>query len=220
MTRPLEQLYVQLDKKAAAKGQIEGYASIFGEVDQGGDKIMAGAYAKSLAKLAAAANRVKMLWQHDRHAPIGVWDEVREDAKGLWVKGRVLTDLTQGKEVFTLLEQGAIDGLSIGYRTVAATRDAKGNRVMTELELWEVSLVTFPMQTTARVTSVKAYDEFQAGQTAPLKRDVEDYLREAGFSITEAKAGASALAGKIVALREAGTGLDQLAAALKARATL
>jgi uncharacterized protein len=220
MTRQLENLFVSLDKKAAASGEIEGYASRFGEVDQGGDTVQPGAYAKSLKSMAADDRRVKMLWQHNPDLPIGVWDEVREDDTGLWVKGRVLTDLAKGREVVTLLKQGAIDGLSIGYRTISAKTNSDGTRTLAELELWEVSLVTFPMQSTARVTSVKAFEDFQAGRTATLKRDVEDYLRDAGFSITEAKAGASALAGKIVAMRDAGPGLEQLAAALKARAVL
>jgi HK97 family phage prohead protease len=92
-----------------------------------------------------------MLWQHDPAQPIGVWDEVREDATGLYVKGRILTEVARGKEAAALLAAGAIDGLSIGYRTRRADRDGKGQRVLQELELWEVSLVTFPMQAEARV---------------------------------------------------------------------
>lgn len=126
---------------------ISGYASLFGKSDQGGDTVEKGAYGASLAK----GRSVKMLWQHDPAQPIGVWDEVCEDAKGLWVKGRLLTDVAKGREAASLIVAGAIDGLSIGYRTVKARKDDKGGRLLSELELWEVSLVTFPMLPDARV---------------------------------------------------------------------
>ena len=93
---------------------VEGYASLFGKTDQGGDIVQKGAYAASLKRLGARGGRVKMLWQHDPGQPIGVWDEVREDATGLWVKGRILTEVKRGREVAALLSAGAIDGLSIG----------------------------------------------------------------------------------------------------------
>jgi hypothetical protein len=136
---------------------IEGYASLFGRVDQGGDVVRPGAYASSLKRLSADGRRVKMLWQHDPGRPIGVWDEVREDDRGLFVKGRILPDVTQGREAAALVAAGAIDGLSIGYRTVTSERDGKGRRVLRELDLWEVSLVTFPMLPEARV-GAKAED--------------------------------------------------------------
>ena len=130
---------------------VSGYASLFGLRDQGGDVVQKGAYAASLKRLSAAGRGVKMLWQHDPAQPIGIWDEVREDATGLWVKGRILTEIDKGREAAALLAAGAIDGLSIGYRTVKAERDGKGQRLLSELELWEVSLVTFPMLPEARV---------------------------------------------------------------------
>lgn len=129
---------------------VTGYASLFGVGDQGGDTVIPGAYGASLERLEAKGGRVKMLWQHDPAQPIGVWDEVREDERGLWVKGRILTDVDKGREAAALIAAGAIDGLSIGYRTVKAEKSAKG-RNLTELELWEVSLVTFPMLPEARV---------------------------------------------------------------------
>ncbi|MEM9577236.1 MAG: HK97 family phage prohead protease [Pseudomonadota bacterium] len=131
---------------------ISGYASLFGAVDQGNDVVEAGAYAASLAALKSKGARVKMLWQHDPTQPIGIWDEVREDAKGLWVKGRLLDSIEKGREAKALIQAGAIDGLSIGYRTRKAAKNSKGQRLLTELELWEVSLVTFPMLPTARIT--------------------------------------------------------------------
>ncbi|MCB2134781.1 MAG: HK97 family phage prohead protease [Rhodobacteraceae bacterium] len=132
-------------------GRIEGYASVFGVADQGGDVVQKGAYGRSLKALSAQGRRVKMLWQHDPAQPIGVWDELREDERGLYVKGRILGDVEKGREAISLIAAGAIDGLSIGYRTVVAERDAKGRRLLNELELWEVSLVTFPMLPEARV---------------------------------------------------------------------
>ena len=130
---------------------LEGYASVFGLVDRGGDVVLPGAYAASLSRMAASGGRVRMLWQHDPAQPIGVWDELREDGRGLWVKGRLLMELEKGREAAALLAAGAIDGLSIGYRTVRAARGPQGRRLLAEVELWEVSLVTFPMLPAARV---------------------------------------------------------------------
>lgn len=113
--------------------------------------MQAGAYDASLKALAADRRAVRMLWQHDPAQPIGVWDEVREDARGLYVKGRILDSVERGREAAALIAAGAIDGLSIGYRTRRAVKNDKGQRLLTELELWEVSLVTFPMLPSARV---------------------------------------------------------------------
>jgi len=139
------------DIKVTDGNVIEGYASYFGKCDKGGDVVQAGAYGTSLKALAAKGGTVKLLWQHDAAQPIGVWDEVREDAKGLYVKGRLLSDVAKGREAMALIEAGAIDGLSIGYRTVRAQKNDKGQRLLSELELWEVSLVTFPMLPDARI---------------------------------------------------------------------
>lgn len=130
---------------------IVGYASLFGAEDKGRDVVMKGAYAASLKRLAASGGKVRMLWQHDPAEVIGIWDEVAEDGRGLKVKGRILTDVARGREAAALIGAGAIDGLSIGYRTMRATKDDGGRRRLSELELWEVSLVTFPMLAEARV---------------------------------------------------------------------
>lgn len=137
---------------------IEGYASLFGLTDQGGDAVLPGAFAASLKRLAGKGDKVRMLWQHDPTRPIGVWDEIREDDKGLWVKGRLLTDVAQAREAAALIQAGAIEGLSIGYRTIRAERDQKGRRTLAEVELWEVSLVTFPMLPEAKVGRKEAED--------------------------------------------------------------
>lgn len=131
--------------------EISGYASVFGSADQGGDVVQKGAYGASLKTMKAKGQRVKMLWQHDPGTPIGVWDEVFEDKKGLFVKGRILPDVQAGAEALALINAGAIEGLSIGYRTIRAEKSQKGQRLLHELDLWEVSLVTFPMLPEARV---------------------------------------------------------------------
>ncbi len=155
--------------------RVEGYASLFGLADQGGDVVQPGAYRASLAALAARGGRVKMLWQHDPARPIGLWEEVREDGRGLYVKGRLLTEVVQGREAAALVAAGAIEGLSIGYRTKAATRDSKGQRLLSELELWEVSLVTFPMLPEARVA---AKGEGPEALLRELAATIEDARRE------------------------------------------
>ncbi len=151
----LERKFMALGSVEAIEGgtKISGYASLFGAVDQSGDVVEPGAYGTSLRAVSEAGRNIKMLWQHDPTQPIGVWDEVREDDKGLFVKGRILETIEKGREAAALIEAGAIDGLSIGYRTLKASKNSKGQRVLAELELWEVSLVTFPMLPSARVAS-------------------------------------------------------------------
>ena len=149
----LERKFCRADTELTVKDgtDVEGYASLFGQEDRGGDVVEAGAYQASLKSLAAGGRKVRMLWQHDPSEPIGVWDEVREDARGLYVKGRLLPDVARAREAAALLTAGAIEGLSIGYRTLRAKKDDAGRRRLVELELWEVSLVTFPMLPDARV---------------------------------------------------------------------
>ncbi len=149
----LEHKFCRADQILEVKDgvSIEGYASLFGQVDRGNDLVERGAYTASLKSLIKAGRRVRMLWQHDPSEPIGVWDEVREDSNGLYVKGRLLPEVGRAREAAALLEAGAIEGLSIGYRTIKAVKDDGGRRRLQELELWEVSLVTFPMLPEARV---------------------------------------------------------------------
>ena len=147
-TNPMRDLMVQ-------DGQISGYASLFDVKDQNSDVVRRGAYAQSLAALAREGRQVKMLWQHDPNQPIGIWNHVTEDDKGLRVQGRILSELATGQEALALINAGAIDGLSIGYRTKRAKNRPDG-RDLIELELWEVSLVTFPMLPEARVAPQEA----------------------------------------------------------------
>ncbi len=178
-------------KAAGTDGAIEGYASLFGEVDHGGDIVAAGAYAASLAKLAAADRKVKMLWQHDPAQPIGIWEELREDARGLWVKGRILTEVEKGREAIALIKAGSIDGLSIGYRTIRSQKDGGGNRVLREVDLWEVSLVTFPMLPTARVATKgdvpsEIIEKLKAGDRL-TEREFEATVKGLGLSNSQAE---------------------------------
>jgi HK97 family phage prohead protease len=136
-----------------AQWLLRGYASRFDLPDQGGDVVARGAYGASLKRLAARAEKVRMLWQHDPAQPIGVWDIVREDAVGLWVEGRLLPEIARAREAAHLLAAGAVDGLSIGYRTIRAEKLAPRGRRLLEIDLWEVSLVTFPMQREARLSA-------------------------------------------------------------------
>ncbi|HTQ15693.1 MAG TPA: HK97 family phage prohead protease [Rhizomicrobium sp.] len=140
---------------ALGRDEFEGYASLFGVPDSAGDVVAPGAFAQSLR--ARDIGRVRLLYQHFAHEPIGVWERIREDATGLYVKGRLLTELERARDVLSLLRAGALDGLSIGFRTRRARRDpATGLRTLLEIELWEISIVTFPLLPGSTVTAVGA----------------------------------------------------------------
>lgn len=175
----LEHKYAKLDIHQAKGDEIviQGYASLFGQCDQGGDTVQKGAYAKSLARLDQDGRAVKMLWQHNPAEPIGVWDAVYEDEVGLFVKGRLLPSVARAKEAAELLSAGALDGLSIGYKTIKSKKSDRGGRCLIELDLWEVSLVTFPMLPTARVAA-KSDDPTLQGLS-----DIAEILREAAQSM-------------------------------------
>ncbi len=171
---------MQIERKSVATewkadgdtGAIEGYGAVFGNVDSYGDVIMPGAFNGSLN-----ARKVKMLWQHNPDKPIGVWDDVREDARGLFVKGRIFLDVEKGREAVSLIKGGAIDGLSIGYRTLDADR-RDGTRYLKEVELWETSIVTFPANAMA----------FASVKSVETERDLERLLIDHGLSRKTAKA--------------------------------
>jgi Escherichia/Staphylococcus phage prohead protease len=135
--------------RVGPKGDFSGYASLFGMTDQGGDRVMPGAFAASLSRRGAGA--VRMLFQHDPKEPVGVWDRIEEDAKGLYVEGRLVADISRSDNLRKLIRAGAIDGLSIGFRTVRATKGVNGVRRLWRIDLWEVSIVTFPMLDAARI---------------------------------------------------------------------
>lgn len=142
-------------KAVSGDGLFSGYASVFGEVDLGKDVIERGAFLSSLAK--RGADGVRMLFQHDPAEPIGRWLTIREDQRGLYVEGQLTLGAPKADDVFAHLKNRALDGLSIGFRTVRARRDGKsGIRHILEADLWEISIVTFPMLPSARVGQVKA----------------------------------------------------------------
>lgn len=184
--RASEVKFCSLDlKKVTLDGEFEGYASLFNREDLGRDIVMPGAFRKTLGERGAGG--VKMLFQHDPNQPIGVWHRIYEDARGLFARGRIMTELAKGREVLTMMRAGAINGLSIGFRTVHGQRDKRsGVRRLRAVDLWEISVVTFPMLPDARVSAVKS-DPFSG--LAPSQREFERWLtRDAGFTRSEARA--------------------------------
>ncbi len=170
-------------KAAGDDGTVEGYGSVFGVRDNYDDVIAKGAFIQSLKDHKAAGTMPAMLWQHDADKPIGVWTEMVEDEKGLRIKGQLAMETVKGKEAHALLKMGAINGLSIGFMSKQWAYDRETEvRTLTEIDLWEVSLVTFPANEKARVTNVKSADEMAT------PKDAEKALRDAGFSKSDATA--------------------------------
>jgi HK97 family phage prohead protease len=181
-------------------GEVEGYGSVFNNTDAYGDVIVKGAFGRSIMDHKAAGTMPAMLWQHDTSEPIGVWTEMTEDEAGLRVKGRLAMDTVRGREAYSLMKMGALNGLSIGFMAKEATYDrGKDLRTLTEIDLWEVSLVTFPANRLARVTNVKAAD-FADCKTI---RDVERRMIDAGLKEHLAVAGIAAVKRVVAAERDA-----------------
>ncbi|HEX7072578.1 MAG TPA: HK97 family phage prohead protease [Hyphomicrobiaceae bacterium] len=172
-------------KDVTLDGTFEGYASLFHREDLGRDVVMPGAFRESIARRGAAG--IRMLFQHDANQPIGTWKKIYEDARGLFVRGQLATEVGKAREVLSLMRAGAIDGLSIGFRTVKGTRDSRtGVRRLEKIDLWEISIVTFPMLPEARVSTVKS-NPF--GGRVPTEREFERWLtQDAGFTRSEARA--------------------------------
>ena len=187
-----------------AEGTFEGYASLFNVEDLSRDVIAPGAFRDTIARRGAGG--IKLLYQHDPAEPIGVWLNIAEDARGLIVKGRLTLDVAKAREVLSLMKAGALEGLSIGFRTEKSSRDARnGVRTLRKIDLWEISVVTFPMQPGARVTAVKS--GVFAGDKAPTEREFERFLtREAGLKRSEAAALMRTGFKSLAAMRDAGAG--------------
>jgi HK97 family phage prohead protease len=135
-------------------GVFEGYASLFGVADLGKDIVMPGAFAETLKKRDASA--VRLLWQHDPATPIGRWLSIEEDRRGLRVRGKLNLAVERARDIHALMREGAVDGLSIGFRVDRARAERPtGVRRLEQLDLWEISVVTFPMLPGARVETVK-----------------------------------------------------------------
>lgn len=167
----MERLNVEVKFATNEAGTVSGYASVFGgEPDTYGDVIAPGAYAASLAEHKAAGTRPLLLWQHDTAEPVGVWEALEEDDHGLKVSGRLVLETTRGRDTYALLKAGALNGLSIGYRVRDFERRPGGGRLLKQIDLIEISLVSVPAETRARLTSVKS-DATAAMGAAPSKKD-------------------------------------------------
>lgn len=207
-------------KDITDEGVISGYGAVFNNIDDYGDRIVPGAFAKSLAKHAASGSPVPMLWGHDSNSPIGMFPDLAEDRKGLKVTGKLVMEVPRAREVLALLKAGAVRGLSIGYRTLA---DAiEGNvRLLKEIDLWEISLTPFPANAKAVVTGVKSahpLDDFarrlRDGEP-PKPKEFEDILREAGIPKSLAVQIASVGYVKAIRSESEGKANDEAVAALK-----
>jgi hypothetical protein len=172
--------------------QFEGHGAVFGNIDLGGDVLLPGAFARTLAKHKSEGTFPAMFWMHDQTRIPGKWLDIAEDDDGLPVKGELApTDL--GKEVHTLLKMDAVGGLSIGYLPTDVDYASDGVRVLKEVDLFEVSIVAIPMNPKAQIAHVKsrlsARGEYVPTdkELAELKRDAERYLRSRGFSSNMAK---------------------------------
>lgn len=171
-------------KDVAEDGTFEGYASVAGNVDSYGEVVVAGAFASSLARHRREGTKPLLLWQHDHHQPIGVWDDLAEDGKGLWGKGRLLKGVRQAEEAHILLKAGALQGLSIGYREVKV--EEGDPRKLLEVDLVEASVVSFPANRKASVTAVKnerAEDFVRRLRDGdpPTTKEFEDVLGDLGI---------------------------------------
>jgi HK97 family phage prohead protease len=186
----METKALAIEVKATDEGVIEGYGSVFGNLDAYGDRIEPGAFRESLGR-----RKPKMLWQHDMAEPVGAWDEVREDDRGLFMRGRLAMKATRGRDAYELVKAGAFDGLSIGFRVSDYEMDGN-NRVLKGIDLYEVSLVTMPANTLATITDIRSME------AAP---HVERAVRAAlGISRAEAKAFMARGMKGLLDLREAG----------------
>jgi HK97 family phage prohead protease len=178
-------LTVPLEIKALSEREFEGHGSVFRNEDLGGDVVAPGAFKRTLALHKKTGSLPQMFWMHDPSRVPGKWLEMREDDHGLHVKG-VLADTPLGNEVHTLLKMDAVRGLSIGYRTLDQDWTDEGVRVIKEAELWEVSVVSLPMNPLAQVAHVKSQLS-AAGEYVPTPRDFERILRDVGCSRMVAK---------------------------------
>lgn len=174
-------------KSVTETGEFEGYGSVFGVKDSYSDIVVPGAFQASLNEWREKGSLPAMLWQHQISEPVGVYTEMREDDTGLYVKGRLLIeDDPLSKRAHAHLKAGSLSGLSIGYILKDWEYDRnKGAFLLKEIDLWEVSLVTFPSNDEARVSDVKS--TFARGDI-PSQKSIERVLRDVGLSRTQAKA--------------------------------
>jgi HK97 family phage prohead protease len=173
---------IKLEIKALDSREFDGYGSVFGNVDYGGDIVMPGAFERSLEQHRKSGGRPSMCWMHDMKSIPGAWIDLHEDERGLAVKG-VLAKTPLGSEARELvtMKPRALSGLSIGYNTIDHDYDKHGNRLLKEVELWEVSLVSMAMNPMAQVTHAKMRLS-EMGEYVPSIREFESALRDIGCS--------------------------------------
>lgn len=171
-------------------GTVEGYASLFGEIDSARDMIMPGAFRDTLRL--RGIRRIPMLFQHDPSEPVGVWLALYEDDRGLFARGRLIPEVARARELHALVKAGAVDGLSIGFRTASARVDPRTRvRKVRAVDLWEISIVTFPLLNGARVRAVAGKGGRQPLRIALPRPDpaVERlYLRHPRFAFSRRRA--------------------------------
>jgi len=173
-------------KEVNGSGEFEGYLSVFGEIDSAKDVVKKGAFTKTLAEHKEKGRMPALLWQHDTREPIGIWRSMHETENGLFVKGSLfIDDIPKARAAYRLIKEKAISGMSIGFRTVNYDIRDDGIRVITEIDLLEGSLVTFPALDSARVEDVK---QMLTNGEIPSVREFETFLRDAGFSRKQSKA--------------------------------
>ena len=174
MSLTLKKYYnFELKESVEQKGIFTGYASVFNNIDSDNDVIVKGAFSNSLAK-----RKIKLLWQHKTDEPIGLILEANEDDTGLYVKCQINLETEKGAETYSNLKMGILDKMSIGFKTLDYELDkTKGVRILKEIDLYEISIVTFPANDMAEVDSVKNF----------TSRDVEKALRDVGYSQKNAK---------------------------------
>lgn len=191
-------------RTVAESGEFEGHGSVFGVEDSYGDIVAPGAFTRSLTEHRAAGTMPALLWQHDSSQPIGVYTDMKEDAAGLYVKGKLLTETAKGREAHALLKAKALRGLSIGFMTRQSDFDEVTQiRTVRDVDLWEVSLVTFPAQRLANVEAVKSSNGIST------ERDLEKFLRDSGMSKSEAAASVARLRASILDRRDAAQGIGK-----------
>ena len=181
--------YIQqhmLIKSINDSGSFSGYASVFDELDGHGDIVAKGAFSRSLEGFRKSGRRPKLLWQHDSSYPIGIIDELTEDSHGLFLKAHLLLDLPKAREIHCLLQHGAIDGMSIGYRVKRQERRDNHN-YLTELDLMEVSIVTFPACSNAVIDQVQATDAIKLIEKGEnnMHQEIEGILQEIRHNLSQ-----------------------------------
>ena len=180
-----QNLTVPLEIKSLNEREFSGHGSIFGNEDLGGDIVLPGAFSKSLTKHRESASVPQMFWMHDPSRVPGKWLSMSEDKHGLKVKG-VLADTPLGNEIHTLLTMDAVRGLSIGYQVTDDDYDKNGRRLLKQIDLWEVSVVSLPMNPLAQVQHAKSQLSAR-GEYVPTAREFEQTLRDVGCSLIVAK---------------------------------